>query len=124
MAPRRNCARLAVSQKPSSSQARLRPTKQGLLTVGWRKFEFQTRAPAGAAFRKHGPLVNAPFTAFILRTRAKRANSEGSVKAFPGTNAFPHRRTRCGMCRATRRGGREHGAFAPQQKAMGAALGR
>ena len=84
-------ARLAVSQKPSSSQARLRPTKQGLLTVGWRKFEFQTRVPAGAAFRKNGPLVNAPFTAFILRmrTRANRANREGSVKTFPGTNALP-----------------------------------
>src|SRR2546425_12033636 len=69
MASRRNCARLAVSQKPSSSQARLRPTKPGLLTVGWRKFEFPTRVPADAAFRKNGPLVNAPFTAFILRPR-------------------------------------------------------
>src|SRR2546425_7664594 len=76
MASRRNCARLAVSQKPSSSQARLRPTKPGLLTVGWRKLEFQTRVPAGAAFRKNGPLVNAPFTAFILRTRANRANRD------------------------------------------------
>src|SRR3989441_12971169 len=89
MASRRNCARLAVSQKPSSSQARLRPTKPGLLTVGWRKLEFLTRVPAGAAFRKNGPLVYAPFTAFILRTRANRANREGNVRTFPGTNALP-----------------------------------
>src|SRR2546427_6717926 len=85
MAPRRNCARLAVGQKPSSSQARLRPSKQGLLTVGWRKFEFQTRVPAGAAFRKNGPLVNTPFTAFILRTRANRANRD----ARPSNSQHP-----------------------------------